>query len=93
MHANCFANIASIPAAADVTVGDVLRTETKRLCSQAVLTARTCFDFVFLYKCCAKSMEYVSLFEKIGINYRQTIISMKLMKTTVLYAATMKGGR
>ena len=36
--------------------------------------------------------EFLSLWKK-GINYPQTIISMKLTKFTVLYTATMKGGK
>ena len=49
---------------------------------------RGCF-----YKYCAESMECTSLFVKMGINYPQAKISMKLMKFTVLYMATMKGGK
>ena len=42
--------------------------------------------------CYAKSLEQIPLFVQIDINYSQAIISRKLMKVTVLYTATMKGG-
>ena len=38
-------------------------------------------------------MEYTFLFIEIVIKYPQAIISMKLMKFTVLYTATMKEGK
>ena len=44
-----------------------------------------------MYKRCAKSMECTFLCVKIMINYPQAIFSMKLMKFTALYTATLKG--
>ena len=38
-------------------------------------------------------MDLISLFVKICINYAKEIISMKPLKSTVLYTATMKGGK
>ena len=49
-----------------------------------------CFTFC---KCCAKGIKWYALFVKIGTNYSQAIISMKLTKFTVLYTAAMKGDR
>ena len=43
--------------------------------------------------CYVKSLEQIHLSIQLGINYSQAIISMKLMKFTVLYIATMKGGK
>ena len=40
-----------------------------------------------------KGLEQIPLFVQIGINCYQAINSMKLMKFTVLYTATMKGGK
>ena len=45
-----------------------------------------CFSF---YKCFATSIKCASLFVKIGVNYPQAIISMKV---TALHTATIKGG-
>ena len=47
----------------------------------------------FFFECSAKSMECTPIFVKIGINYYQEIISMKLKKFRVLYTTTMKGGK
>ena len=44
-------------------------------------------------KCCAESVECIFLFVKIGVKYPQAIISMTLMKFTVLYTATLEGGK
>ena len=43
--------------------------------------------------CRANSMECTSLFVKIGINYLQATISMKLMEFAVLHTAAMKRGK
>ena len=41
--------------------------------------------------CYVNSLEQIPLFIQLGIYYPQAIISMKQMKFTVLYTATMKG--
>ena len=72
--------------------GDMLRAQTHQpmfiSCSYCRRIGR-----LNLYECCDKSMECTSLFVKMGINYPQAKISTKLMKFTVLYMATMKGGK
>ena len=40
-----------------------------------------------------ESLEYISLYAEISINYLQAIINTKFMRFTVLYIATPKGGK
>ena len=42
---------------------------------------------------CVRSLEQIALLVQTGIIYSQTMISMKLMKFTLLYTATMMGGK
>ena len=61
-------------------------------CLQGVLTART-WDKHSFFISAMLTVWNASLSVKIGINYPQAITSMKPMKFTVLYTATIKRGK
>ena len=71
--------VASVLAAAYITVVDVQQTQTQRLMFLRCFYCKNtiCFN---LCKCYATDMERTSLFGKIGINYLQAVVSIKLMK-------------
>ena len=59
-------------------------------CSYSNFRDIGCFS---LCKCLAQCVECTSFSVKTGMNYFQAVTSMKLMQFTVLYTATMKGGK
>ena len=80
-------HVASALATAVISVSDVQPTLTQRLMfyNYSYCENTGWFDF---NKCYVKTVEGTSLFKKTGINYLQAVTGMKLMKVTVLYAAS-----
>ena len=51
------------------------------------------WDVLILIMCYVKSLEQIPVSVQIGINYSQAILSVKLVKFTVLYTAIVKVGK
>ena len=79
-------HIVSVLVAASIAIDDMPQIQTLQLMfiSCSYHKNMGCFHFYHV-----KSLKWISLFVKIGMNYPQAVISTKLMKFAVLYTVSM----